>query len=375
PGRSAISVTYIGFAEQVIDISNLTNVNVTMTEGQLLDEVVVTALGIKRDKKALGYASTTVSADELASKPETDVARALAGRSPGVNIASSAGLAGSGTKINIRGVSTISGNSQPLWVVDGVPINTSANENNNFNDGNITPTRNLDIDPNNIASMSILRGLAATTQYGSQGRNGVILITTKTGGGGSGAKKYNASFSQSYGQIKAHIPEYQNKWANGFDGDYGEFFSNWGVLFSDNFEAPLHPYSEVRAVFPDLEIIQGKYKVVNTPNNVKDFFQTGQAYTTSFTAGINGDIGNFNVAMSKLSEEGYIKNNNLDRLNLSIGGSANISSKLKVNGSFSYIKTDFKSPTVGAGLGSNSNGGPSVFANLFYTPRNIDLMN
>lgn len=375
PGRSAISITYIGFAEQVIDISNLTNVNITMTEGQLLDEVVVTALGIKRDKKALGYASTTVGADELAAKPETDVARALAGRSPGVNIASAAGLAGSGTKINIRGVSTISGNSQPLWVVDGVPINTDANENNNFNDGNITPTRNLDIDPNNIASMSILRGLAATTQYGSQGRNGVILITTKTGGGGSGVKKYNASFSQSYGQISAHIPEYQNKWANGFDGDYGEFFSNWGVLFSDNFEAAVHPYSEVKAIFPDLEIIQGRYKVVNTPNNVSDFFQKGHAYTTSFTAGINGDIGNFNVAMSKLSEEGYIKNNNLDRLNLSIGGTANISSKLKINGSFSYIKTDFKSPTVGAGLGSNSNGGPSVFANLFYTPRNIDLMN
>ncbi|MBK8700357.1 MAG: SusC/RagA family TonB-linked outer membrane protein [Saprospiraceae bacterium] len=374
-GRNALLITYIGFADKVVDVTDLTSVDVNMAEGQLLDEVVVTALGIKRDKKALGYASTTVGSDDIARKPETDVARALAGRSPGVNIASSAGLAGSGTKINIRGVSTISGNSQPLWVVDGVPINTSANENNDFNDGNITPTRNLDIDPNNIESMSILRGLAATTLYGSQGRNGVILITTKTGGGGSGVKKYNASFSQSYGQITAHIPEYQNKWANGFDGDYGEFFSNWGVLFSDNYEAAVHPYSEQKAVFPELEIIQGKYKVVNTPNNIKDFFQKGQAYTTSFQAGINGDIGNFNVAMSKLSETGYIKNNKLDRFNLSIGGSANISSRLKLNGSFSYIKTDFKSPTIGAGLGSNTNGGPSVFANLFYTPRNIDLMN
>jgi TonB-linked SusC/RagA family outer membrane protein len=373
-GTTTLVFSYTGYESQEISLGSSDVVNVTMAEGKLLEEVVVTALGIKRDKKALGYASSTLSSDEIAQKPETDIARALAGRTPGVNIASSAGLAGSGTKINIRGVSTISGNSQPLWVVDGVPINTSANENNDFNDGNITPTRNLDIDPNNIESMSILRGLAATTLYGSQGRNGVILITTKTGGGGSNKKKYTASFSQSYNQIKAYIPEYQNKWANGFDGNYGEFFSNWGSLFSNNLEVATHPYSEVKAIFPDLPFGQ-KYAVTNTPNNVSDFFQTGVGTTTSFNAGINGDIGSFNMSVSQLNESGYIKNNDLSRTNISIGGQANISSKLTINGSFSYINTDFKSPTVGAGLGSNSNGGPSVFANLFYTPRNIDLTN
>ena len=373
-GTTALMISYTGYENQELALGTSNVVDVILAEGRLLEEVVVTALGIKRDKKALGYASTTVSSDEIARKPETDVARALAGRSPGVNITSSAGLAGSGTKINIRGVSTISGNSQPLWVVDGVPINTNSNENNNFNDGNVTPTRNLDIDPNNIASMSVLRGLAATTLYGSQGRNGVILITTKTGAGGNG-KKFNASFSQSIGQVKAFIPEYQNKWANGFDGDYGEFFSNWGSLFSNNVVAPRHPYSEQIGVFPDLTILQGTYNVVNTPDNISDFFQTGQSNTTSFQAGINGDIGSFNVSVSKLNESGYIKNNNVDRTNFSLGGVANISSKLKLTGSFSYAKTDFKTPPVGAGLGSNSNGGPSVFANLFYTPRNIDLMN
>ena len=177
--------------------------------------------------------------------------------------------------------------------------------------------------------------------------------------------------------IEAFIPEYQNKWGNGFDGDYGEFFSNWGVLFSNNKIAPVHPYSEVKAVFPDLEIIQAKngYAVVNTPNNVSDFFQKGASKTTSVTAGVSSDIGSFNVAVSRLGETGYIANNDLSRTNLSIGGSANLSSKITFNANFSYISTDFKSPTVGAGLGSNSNGGPSVFANLFYTPRNIDLMN
>jgi TonB-linked SusC/RagA family outer membrane protein len=377
-GSNTLVVTFIGYTDKIVDVTGLSSVDVTLAEGALLEEVVVTALGIKRDKKALGYASTTVSAAEIERKPETDVARALAGRTPGVNIASSAGLAGSGTKINIRGTSTISGNSQPLWVVDGVPVNTSANENNDFNDGNVTPTRNLDIDPNNIESMSILRGLAATTLYGSQGRNGVILITTKTGSTGAKKKKYYGSLSQSYGQIKAHIPQFQNKWMNGFDGDYGEFFSNWGPVFSvtqaQGFKAAVHPYSEQKSVFPELAIIQGNYEPVAYPNNVNDFFQTGIQNTTSAQAGVNSEAGGFNVSFSKLNETGYIKNNNLDRLNLTIGGSANVSKRLKFNGNFSFVNTDFATPPVGAGLGSNSNGGPSTFANLFYTPRNIDLM-
>lgn len=367
--------------EVALGASNV--VDVALSESTL-SEVVVTALGIRRDKKALGYATTVVDADAVASKPESDVARALAGKSPGVNIVSSAGLAGSGTKINIRGVSTITGNAQPLWVVDGVPISTAATneKNTNFNDGQVTPTRNLDIDPNNIESISVLRGLSATTLYGSQGRNGVILITTKTGSGNK-QKKFSASISQSFNQIEAFIPEFQNKWGNGFDGDYGEFFSNWGSLF-ENPGLPInarHPYYEHRALFPENPEFQqaagtaNSYKPTAIPNNIKDFFQKGNAMTTSLNAGVASEFGSFNVSLSRTSEEGYIKNNNMERLNATIGGSANLTKRWTANANFSFIKTDFKTPPVGAGLGSNSNGGPSVFANLFYIPRNIDFMN
>lgn len=386
-GGTAIVVSYTGYksVEAPIGASNV--VDVALESGQALDEVVVTALGIKRDKKALGYASTQVSSAEIAEKPETDVARALIGRSPGVQITNSSGLAGSGTKINIRGVSTISGNSQPLFIVDGVPVNTASNENNSFIDGNVTPTRNLDIDPNNIESINILRGLSATTLYGSQGRNGVILITTKTGGGGKRAKAYSASVSQSYFVTDAYVPEYQNKWGNGFDGDYGEFFSNWGYVFDGNRPPnnPRHPYWEHRAVFPDRTEFTsaagadpgpaGPYIPKAIPNNVKDFFQRGNSLTTAVNAGVSNDLGSFNVSFNRTAEEGYIKNNNLERNNFSIGGQANITPKLTFNGTFNYVQTNFKTPPVGAGLGSNSAGGPSVFANLFYVPRNIDLMN
>ncbi|NJN33583.1 MAG: TonB-dependent receptor plug domain-containing protein [Saprospiraceae bacterium] len=131
----------------------------------------------------MGYATTTIDAGDVAAKPETDIARAIAGRAPGIVTAQSSGLAGSTTKVNIRGISSISGNTQPLYIVDGVPINSDATNSGNqdFRDGLISPARSLDIDPNNIESMNILRGLSAATLYGSAGRNGVILITTKSG--------------------------------------------------------------------------------------------------------------------------------------------------------------------------------------------------
>lgn len=374
-GTANLIFSYIGYQEEVVALGASDIIDITLREGVALEEVVVTALGIKREKKTLGYASTTVTSELLAEKPETDVGRLLAGKSPGVNIASASGIAGSGTKINIRGTSTVSGNSQPLWVVDGIPINTAANENNDFRDGNVTPTRNLDIDPNNIASMSVLRGLAATNAYGSQGRNGVILITTKTGSSEAGKERFFANVSQSFNAVTAHIPEYQNSWANGFDGNYGEFFSNWGSLFSNNTEVPRHPYFEHRNTFPDRPEFGQPYTPVAAPNNVEDFFETGTSTTTSLTAGVSGQKSAFNVAVSRLDESGYIKNNNLDRTNVSIGGMAKVGEKLKLSGNFNVIQTNFETPPVGAGQGSRAIGGPSVFATLFYTPRNIDLMN
>lgn len=374
-GATAIVISYVGFAAQEITLGTSNVIDIALADDtKVIGEVVVTALGIKRDKKALGYASTTLGAEQIAEKPETDVARILAGKSPGVNIVSSAGIAGSGTKINIRGVSTISGNSQPLWIVDGIPVNTAANEKNDFKDGNVTPTRNLDLDPNNIATISILRGLSATVLYGSQGRNGVILVTTKTGAGGG--EKVSASLSQSYNTIEAFVPEYQNKWGNGFDGDYGEFFSNWGSPFDNPGlkKAKVHPYAEHKALFPDRPEFGQPYEPTGQPNNISGFFRKGQSTTTSFNAGVNGSMGSFNVSFSRLGETGYLLNNELERNNLTIGGIVNLSKKLNIGANFSYVKTDFKTPTVGAGTGSNSEGGPSVFANLFYTPRNIDLM-
>jgi TonB-linked SusC/RagA family outer membrane protein len=372
---TTLVVSFTGSETQEVAIGASNVIDVTLAESTL-QEVVITAQGIKRDKKALGYATTTIDTKDISNKPETDIGRALAGRTPGINVSSSAGLAGTGTKINIRGISSITGNTQPLWIVDGVPVNTSTNENNDFRDGNITPTRFLDFDPNNIESLSVLRGLSATTLYGTQGRNGVILITTKGASNKKGKAKYEVSASQSYHAIEAHIPEFQNKWGNGFDGDYGEFFSNWGSVFDGTIARGRHPYYEHRALFPDNAEFQKASGYIPTaqPDNVSGFFQQGSSRNTSLNFGLRGDVLSFNANFSNLNETGYIKNNELSRSNFNIGGVAKLTDKFTITGTFNYVKTDVKTPPIGAGQGSNSAGGPSVFANLFYTPRNIDLM-
>lgn len=376
--NAALIYSFIGLKTTEVVVGERTVVDVQLgLDVTQLSEVVVTAQGVERDKKALGYASTTVTSADFANKPETDIGRSLQGRTPGLQILNSSGLAGSGSKINIRGISSVSGDSQPLWVVDGVPINTSTNDSNtDFRDGNVAPSRFLDLDPNSIESMSILRGLSATTLYGSQGRNGVILVTTKGGSSSKQKDKFEGGLSQSYFVNEAVVPELQNKWGNGFDGDYGEFFSNWGSVF-DGTARGRHPYYEWRTVFPDrpeFNDLSG-YVPKAAPDNVSGFFRKGITSTTSLNLGLKGENSSLNFSYSHLDQSGYIKNNNLIRDNFSLGGTANLTKKLSITSVFNFVRTDVETPPTGAGLGNNSTGGPSVFANLFFTPRNIDLMN
>ena len=162
-----------------------------MTEsGVSLDEVVVTAQGIKREAKALGYAVSKVEASDIEQKTEGDVARILSGKASGVQITNQSGTSGSATNVIIRGYNSINGNNQALIVVDGVPFSNDTNSQGGFMSGNFGSSRFLDLDPNNIESINVLKGLAAATLYGTAGRNGVIVITTKTASGSDGSSNY-----------------------------------------------------------------------------------------------------------------------------------------------------------------------------------------
>ncbi|MDX2048518.1 MAG: TonB-dependent receptor plug domain-containing protein, partial [Chitinophagaceae bacterium] len=196
---ATLVVTYVGFVRQEIAVGASTTINIVLKEGdQALSEVVVTALGIRREKKALGYAVATVDKKALELRPDGDVVRLLNGKAPGVDILNTSGMSGSGTNIIIRGVNTISGTSTPLFIVDGVPFDASTNSQASFVYGNTTSSRFLDLDPNSIENISVLKGLSATTLYGELGRNGVVVITTKNGSTRRTNKKMEVTLTQSY---------------------------------------------------------------------------------------------------------------------------------------------------------------------------------
>ena len=389
--------SFVGMTTVTRSVGAESTVNVTMvSETNTLDEVVVTALGIKKEKKALGYATTQVDGEVFEDKAESDIARALQGQSSGVNITAQNGMSGSGTNIVIRGMNSFSQSNQALFIVDGVPFSNAtntANDNSNrdFIDGNNGSSRSLDLDPNNIESISVLKGLAASTLYGTQGRNGVILITTKSGSAGTGKKKNEVTINSSfYFNEIASLPDYQNQYGNGFDQAFGWFFSNWGPSFDEggisgwgnspqideNGTLP-HPYStstqEIQEAFPEFQGARYDWKPYDS---VEKFFRTGSIAQTTINFRGSSDDGkvSYNASYGYLDDQGFTPGNVLRRNNFSVGGRAILSNKFTVNATLNYARTDFVSPPVALSQGNGATGaGSSVFGDLWFTPRSIDV--
>ncbi|MBC2839614.1 SusC/RagA family TonB-linked outer membrane protein [Robiginitalea sp. SC105] len=396
--------TYLGMRAENRTVGASNTINVQMTENaQALEEVIVTAQGIKREKKALGYAVSSVDSDQLEQRTEGDVGRVLRGKASGVNITQQSGVSGSATNIIIRGYQSFSQNNQPLFIVDGVPFSSDTNPAGDFVDGNNGSSRFLDLDPNTIASVSVLKGLSAATLYGEQGKNGVILITTKSGAAGAGGPKKSeitVTSSMFFNEI-ASLPDYQNSYGGGFDQAFGWFFSNWGPSFSPSGRASYtnpanfpgiydldpsdgsirHPYSTasaatgIPAAFP--ELANARY-IFQPYQSVPNFFRTGTVSNISVNANGSSDDGkiSYNVSGGQLEDNGFTPGNKLIRSNISVGGRAQLSNKFTISGTMNYSRTTFRSPPVAASTGNGSFGdGSSVYGHLFFTPRSVDLMN
>lgn len=216
--------SFIGLLTQEVAIGQRSSVDVQMrSDVTQLGEVVVTAVGIERQKKALGYSVETVSGDQVQQVSEPDPLRALTGKVPGVNIISSSGAPGSSTRITIRGNSSLLNNNQPLFVVDGIPYNNDyvTTEGTNTNTGGLTSggafsSRIADLDPNDIKSMTILKGANAAALYGSRAANGVIVITTKSGSASVSKKGLEVTYSGTFGiETIANLPDFQNVYGTG----------------------------------------------------------------------------------------------------------------------------------------------------------------
>ncbi|NAY93110.1 SusC/RagA family TonB-linked outer membrane protein [Muricauda sp. JGD-17] len=390
--------TYIGQRSTTRLVGAGNTINVQMEEDtQTLEEVVVTALGIKREKQALGYAVAEVGSEQIEQRAEGDIGRVLLGKASGVNITQQSGLSGSGTNIIIRGFNSFSQSNQPLFIVDGVPFNADTNtsgrqgERQDFINGNNGSSRFLDLDPNSIESVNVLKGLAAATLYGSLGRNGVILITTKTGSGAQGAKKTEITLNSSFffNEI-ASTPNYQDQYGGGFDQSFGWFFSNWGPsfdrdgvagwgnssAFDDQGTLP-HPYSTSTAgqqAFPEFSGARYKWQPYDSFEN---FFRTGSVINTSINVSGSSESGkvSYNANYGYLKDNGFTPGNSLNRNNLGVGGRALLSNKFSVTGTLNFARTKFVSPPVALSQGNGATGsGSSVFGDLFFTPRSIDVL-
>ncbi|MEN8116849.1 MAG: SusC/RagA family TonB-linked outer membrane protein [Bacteroidota bacterium] len=399
PENEVLVFSFVGMRTVEVPITETLVYNVELeAEAVGVEEVIVTAMGIQREKKALGYAVTEISNEQIEQRGQADIARVLSGKSSGVQVVQQSGLSGSGTNVIIRGLSSFSASNQALFVVDGVPFSSDYNSmgregaRSDFINGNNGSSRFLDLDPNSIESVSVLKGLAASTLYGSEGRNGVILITTKAGAAGKARKKTEITVTSSYFQNEiASLPDYQNEYGNGFDQAFGWFFSNWGPSFKEegvagwgnsaaideNGTLP-HPYSTstaaIQAAFPEFQDARYEWKPYN---NVQDFFRTGHIINSSVNirgASDNGNI-SYNVNYSNLSDKGFTPGNKVNRNTLSVGGNAKLTNNFTVNGVMNFAKTDFVSPPVALSQGNGATGtGSSVFGDLWFTPRSIDLM-
>ena len=338
--------------------------------------VVTTAFGIKRNPKKLGYAVSTVATSDLTENSEPDLSRALSGKVAGVNVNVSSGVAGAANQITIRGTTTFNGNTQPLIIVDGIAYNNNEVTTSSQTTGGGGYGSGLSsLDPNDIASFTVLKSSAAAALYGSRAVNGVIVVTTKSGGSGNKKSKVSVNVGLgTYFEDIANLPEYQNSYGAGSNFSYANANGSWGPKFGTvngggidaNGTFPTWP--NYLAAFPNIVGSRTKYEA--KPNNVKDLFRTGLVQDRTIGLNYANEDGNFSTTISKLDQDGYIPFNNFGRTSISAGGNFKLGSKLTVGANLSFSRTN----QIGAFFGENQfQGAASSFARTLLLARNWDF--
>ncbi len=346
-------------------------VNLALETAQL-EEVVVTALGITREKKSLGYAVSNLNSEELSKSGEQDVIRSLNAKVPGLQVVSTGGTPGSSSKMLIRGAATISGENQPLIVIDGIPIDNTTTQSSprdypfNANLAGVNNSnRAVDINPDDIESVTVLKGPAAAALYGERAGNGAIIYTTKRGRGGKQGLGVNVSSSVEFTQVN-QLPEKQNKYAAGTGG---------GVTpnVQGTFIAPADPGPDgIGGTDDDVAL--------GTPNSwgpslssqnlpaydAYDFFQTGIGWKNGIEVTGGNENSSVRLSIGDLRQTGIVPNSSFNRTSVRLTGDTKLSNKVQVGGTMNYIK----SSQVAVQNGSNVSG---VMLGLIRTPASYNL--
>jgi TonB-linked SusC/RagA family outer membrane protein len=346
--------SFIGLQSQELSVGERTVVDVALSSDiTQLSEIVVTAQGLERDERSLGYSLQSVKGKDLAQRSETGLLNTLQGKLSGVNITGASGGAGASTNINIRGVTSLGNNNQPLIVVDGIIFDNSTSNTTNSLFGTQPSNRLNDISPENIESLNVLKGPAAAALYGSRAANGVIVITTKKGGTTSGKTEVTITSSVNW-QNAFGLPELQNQYGQGVNNDFNnQTLNSWGPAFG--------------GALTEVTTLQGDvvpYRAYE--DNVSGFFQTGRIVQNGVNIASGDKDKNMNLSISSTFQEGIIPSTDFSRNSVQFGGGTKLKNGLKFNSSLTYVQTKQGGVTQG-------NGG-SALGQITRIPRSYDLL-
>ena len=358
PERAKLHISSAGM--KAVDVTAKDNMRVVLEPlNTTLGEVVVTAMGIKRSAKALGFSATAVKGDEIAAARTNDIMSSLAGKVAGVQISSSSSDPGSSKSVIVRGISSLGSTNQPLYVIDGVPLNNSTvSTDRDLNRGYDFGNGASAVNPDDVESMTILKGAAATALYGSRAANGVILITTKTG------KKAQKGLGIEYNggmqwETLLRLPQMQNDFGMGW---YGNKTDNENGSWGPRFDGSWLRYGAV------YKGTQNFKSYVPIKNNVRDFFDTGYRYSNSVSLNGATDVSNFFLSLSQISQDGIIPTNadSYNKYTFSARASHKVNNlTFSTSLNYAYQRNNF----VSTGQKSSS-----MYNNVMQTPRDISIV-
>lgn len=347
-GATNIVVAYTGYGDQILTIGDSNTLNCIMSEGEFLDEVIVTAVGLEANRRSLGYAVQNVGSEEILAAKEVNLVNALSSKIAGVTVVSSAGSPGASSNIRVRGSTSINGNNDPLFVIDGVPIDNS--EDGNTVDGVDQSNRAIDINPNDIEQMTVLKGAAATALYGVRAANGAVIITTKKGV--AGRPRVTLSTSYSADQYNK-LPERQSTYAQGragadLDGDglgdpnyrgpeTFEGFS-WGPAISSlEYDGDSeYGFNQNGRLVPAGTVNNGIPARAYDPYT---FFKTGSTYDVNLAIQGGSEKINYYISAGRLGSTGIVPNADFQRNSFRLTTDAFLTDKLSVGFSANYINS------------------------------------
>ncbi len=340
-----LEYSYVGYLKKEMTVGSQTIIDIVLkADTKSLEEVVVTAVGIKAEKKSLGYAVQEVKGDDITSTSQANVVNALSSKVAGIEVTSSAGTPGASANIVIRGRTSLSSNNSPLFIVDGVPISNEYSGSYYVDHSN----RAIDLNSNDIESVSVLKGASATALYGIRAANGAIIITTKSGKGNKGKHK-NISFKTSIGFDQVNkLPEKQYKYAQGFYNaatDAVEYSSSvntsWGPLIDTlRYDGATDYLLDQNGRIVGMSDPTATNQAVNAYDNIDDFFQTAIKSDTYLSMSGGNEDGNYYVSVGHLDQSGIVPNSEFARTSVKLTGDMSLTDKLKISGSATYSNSD-----------------------------------